>query len=122
MKRFLSIILIVIAPSFCSSQNLPFIDKSDGSFMLFMDKYDDTPLIFGYSLANVQSEKVICFSSYTSDVENNPNNCQLGSYYTTIDLNIAYVATEGDFVKLKFIANGRPERIFYIEKKNVLFE
>ena len=65
-------ILIAFLTNFCYSQNLPSVNKADKSFSLYMDKYDDTPLIYGYKLPDLKSEKMICFSSFTSDVDNNP--------------------------------------------------
>jgi len=99
------------------AQNLPVINQSKKTFSLYMGD-DDTPLIFGYENAATSSVKMICFSSFTADVENNPHGCFLGSYYTTEDITIQYISTVGEFVKLQF--NG--DNYFYIEKKFVKFE
>lgn len=87
-----------------------------------MDNYDDTPLIFGYDEPNVNSEKVICFSSFTKDVENNPHKCIMGAYYETGDLVFEYDETTGDFVKVKMIVGESTELYFYVEVKNVKFD
>jgi hypothetical protein len=84
-----------------------------------MDTFDDTPLILGFMLPDVKSKKMICFSSYTKDVETNPYKCELGAYYDTGDLNIQLVEIEGSFVKLRFIMEGQEDKFFYIEKKNI---
>ncbi len=115
-------ILFTILSNLCYSQNLPSINKVDKSFWLYIDKYEETPLIYGYQLPDLNSEKMICFSSFTSDVDNNPHKCVLGAYYETVDLNIEYISMEGDFVKLKFTTEGKQESIFYVEKKSVKFE
>ncbi len=36
---------------------------------------------FGYSMPDTTSERLILFSVFTSDVENNPYCCKLGAYY-----------------------------------------
>ena len=115
-------ILFAFLTNFFYAQNLPTINLADKSFSIYIDKYDDTPLIFGYKLPDIKSEKMICFSSYTSDIESNPHNFILGSYYETTDLNIEYINLEGIFVKLKFKAEGKQDTVFYIEKKNIEFE
>ena len=115
-------ILFTILSNLCYSQNLPSINKVDKSFWLYIDKYEETPLIYGYQLPDLNSEKMICFSSFTSDVDNNPHKCVLGAYYETVDLNIEYISMEDNFVKLKFTTEGKQESIFYVEKKSVKFE
>ena len=125
MKKLMTIsgvILFVLLTNFCYSQNLPSINRTDKSFSLYIDESDETPLIYGYKLPNLKSEKLICFSSFTSDVENNPHKCVLGAYYETGDLSIEYIINEGNFVKLKLKVEGKQDRLFYIEKKKIKFE
>lgn len=125
MKKLLTIFAVLLFASItnlCFSQNLPLINKVDKSFGLYMDKYDETPLIYGYKLPDLKSQKMICFSSFTEDVDNNPHKCVLGSYYETGDLSIEFVSIKGTFVELKFKAEGKQDALFYIEKKNVKFE
>jgi hypothetical protein len=87
-----------------------------------MDNYDDTPLIFGYDEPDVKSEKVICFSSFTEDVENNPHKCIMGAYYETGEFVFEYVEIIGEFVKLKMITGENTELFFFMEIKNVKFD
>jgi hypothetical protein len=90
MKKLMMIsgaILVTLLTNFCYSQNLPSINKTDKSFSLYWNKYDDTPLIYGYKLPDLKSKKMICFSSFTLDVDNNPHKCVLGAYYETVELN-----------------------------------
>ena len=114
--------LVVLFTQIGNSQNLPIINKLQKSFSLYIDKFNDTPLIFGYKLPDINSNKMICFSSLTSDVESNPHQCILGSFYETGNLNIKYISIEGNFVKLKCIEDKKQDVFFYIEKKYVTFE
>lgn len=107
---------------FVYSQNLPVVNLQDKLFYLYTDKYDETPLIFGYQSPNVNSQKMICFSSATLDVENNPHKCILGSFYESSELNIDYISLEGNFVKLQLISEDKEPSIFYIEKNKIRME
>jgi hypothetical protein len=120
-KLILGIAFIVLAvfTTQCFAQNLPRVNISKKTFSIYEDMSDDTPLIYGYESADISSKKTICFSSMTADVENNPHHCSLGAYYTTDDIEVEYISTEGSFVKLKFIASST---VFYVEKKYVVFE
>lgn len=104
------------------AQNLPTVNTSKKIFYLEQDMTDDTPLIFGYESADVNSKKMIAFSSFTKDVENNPNKCVLGAFYDTSDLDISYVETSGNFVKLAFKKTDGSVVNFYMEKKNVTIQ
>ncbi len=70
---------------------------------------------------DINSKKLICISSFTSDVENNPENLLLGAYYSTDDIkennSIYFMALTGNFAKLKFVDSQNLETPFYIEKK-----
>jgi hypothetical protein len=125
MKKVLTISLLILSTSltnFCYSQNLPYVNKANKSFSHYTSKFETTPLIYGYKLPNLKSEKMICFSSKTSDVQENPQKCVLGAYYDTVDLNIEYITIEGNFVKLKFKEEGKQDILFYILKKFIIFE
>ncbi len=113
------ILLGVSLSNLCTAQNLPSINTSKKTFDLGMDDSEDTPLIYGYETADATSKKLICFSTFTSDVENNPHKCALGAYYTTDDIEIQYIGTEGSFVKLRFIGSSKGDVVFYVEKKMV---
>lgn len=118
----LAILVGSVLTNDCFAQNLPTINTAKKTFNVYMETDDDTPLIYGYESADLTSKKMICFSSMTADVDGNPHKCVLGAYYTTDEISIDYIATEGSFVKLKFTADGKPDAIFYIEKKMVKFE
>lgn len=121
---FLGAILFMCVSHVTYAQNLPVVNK-DGSFHLFQDKFEDTPTIFGYLEPDVNSEKVICFSSMTEDVEGNPHHLPLGAYYTTEDVYIDLVDSNND-PKSKFlffnISTEDGDKWFYLERKHVKFE
>lgn len=119
--HILSAFLLLFICNTGFAQNLPSINKSEKTFNLGMNEDEDTPLIFGYELPDTYSTKMICFSSATADVEKYQSKLPLGAYYTTDDVTIEYVATEGNFVKLSF-KTYYEETTFYIEKKNISFE
>ncbi len=125
MKKILvniSIMLASLLYTSCFSQNLPSIDKIDKTLVLNNSGDGDTPLIFGYELPDIKSKKLICFSSSTKDIDNNPYKCQLGSYYETGSLVIEYITTEGNFVKLKFKSKDKAESILYFEVEKIRLE
>lgn len=127
MKIKSSFLIVIAALLFCSlaklqAQNLPVVNTTKKIFYLEQDMTDDTPLIFGYETADINSKKMIAFSSFTKDVENNPNQCVLGAYYDSSDLDIGYVETTGNFVKLAFKKTDGSQTTFFIEKKNVTIQ
>jgi len=122
LLTLLGVLYISFFNNFCYSQNLPYVSMEDKSFSLFIDKFDEQPLVLGFLLPDVESKKMICFSSYTSDVENNPYKCELGAYYDSSDVNIEFVTIEGNFVKLKFKKEGDEDKFFYIEKEKIRFQ
>lgn len=118
----LAILSGLVLTNDCFAQNLPVIDMAKKTFNIYMDNSDDTPLIYGYETDDLTSKKLICFSTMTADVDGNPHKCKLGAYYTTDDISITYIENAGNFVKLKFVADGNEETIFYVEKKMVKFQ
>ncbi len=111
--------VFLVTTHFAFSQNLPIIDKAEKSFNLYMDYENETPLIFGFRSPDVNSEKMICFSSETSDIEDNPHQCSLGAFYETGELIVQFIGFEGAFVKLKIETEEKGLQIFYMENKNV---
>lgn len=76
--------------------------------------------IFGYKKKDVHSEKMILLSVFTSEVENNPFNCRYGAYHDTAgmkDMELKYLATEDDFLKVAIVQNGRSIDEVYMLKK-----
>lgn len=102
--------------------NKAIISNLDSSIFIGQDKYMDHR-IFGYERPDINSKKLILFSSFTKDVEGNPFRCPLGAFYSSDlmdDLTFKYLATEGQFVKAKLIHKGA-ETIVYIERNWVTF-
>jgi len=104
------------------AQNLPSIDKETGFFYLGMNKFESTPLIFGYSSPDKKSKKLICFSSFTKDVENNPYKCALGAYYESDSLSIQFLSFSGNFALMELQHEGSKSDYFFVEKKNIRFD
>jgi hypothetical protein len=79
---------------------------------------------FGYATPDVTSERLILFSIFTDDVQNNPFGCKLGAYYDTrIDsLTLKYVSTKGNFVQAKAVDKTNQSTTVYFEKKWIDFE
>lgn len=100
------------------------INKSDSSFTVYNNIRADYRII-GYQLPDTSSKKIVLFSVFTADVENNPSRCPYGSYYGSPgkeDLEIKYIGDQENFVKGS-INNGKGESAtIYFLKKWVEFE
>lgn len=111
--------------SFGSYTQVATVSKPDNVFAIYGDRDQmGDYIIFGYDQPNKESKKLICFSNLTDQVENNPNKCDLGSYYDTSMLEfleIYLISNTEDFTKLKLVKNGG-EYIFYIQTKEIAFK
>ena len=56
--------------------------EKDSTIFLFADMKRDHR-IYGYKKKDIYSTKMILFSIFTNDVENNPSDCKYGAYYDT---------------------------------------
>lgn len=104
--------------------NYAYVDLKDSSFHLTANMKLDHR-IFGYKNPVLQSERVILFSIFTNDVENNPFGCKLGSYYDTNgleDYTIKYSETNGDFIKVYATDKFNHQETFFIDKKWVIIQ
>lgn len=77
--------------------------------------------IFGFLRPDTTSRKLILFSVFTNEVENNPFQCQYGSYYSIENFiqkfTLKYENEEGNFFKAEITDSlGHRENI-YFEKK-----
>lgn len=98
--------------------------KDDGSIWLTPTMKKDHR-IFGYRLTDIHSEKMILVSIFTNEVEHNPFGCKYGSFYGTHEMKtmqLKYMATENDFLKIKLIKNGMVIDTVYMLKKWFEFE
>jgi uncharacterized protein YecT (DUF1311 family) len=81
--------------------------------------------IFGYQYKNIESKKMILISVFTNDVENNPYNCEYGSYYHTqsmSDMVLKYLSTQEMFMEIAVLKKGKLLGNVYMEKKWFVFE
>lgn len=80
--------------------------------------------IFGYEKADLKSKRLIFFSIFTNDVENNPFQCKYGSYYSTTLLDerkLKYVSAENDFIKTILLDQKNTIDTIYFERKWITF-
>lgn len=95
------------------------IDLRDSSLNVYQNIRADYR-IFGYQKPDTNSKKVIFFSVFTSDVENNPYQCVYGSYYHSgamADTKIKYVKNNGNFVEAHLIKENQilPAPIYFLK-------
>lgn len=101
------------------------ISLSDSSLTVYENIRADYR-IFGYEKPDTNSRKMILFSVFTSDVENNPYKCPFGAYYSSgamQDTKIKYVKKTGAFVEAQLIKESdiKPTSV-YMLKDWVKFE
>jgi len=101
------------------------IDLRDSSLTVYQNIRADYR-IFGYQKPDTNSRKMILFSVFTSDVENNPYQCPLGSYYYSSsmqDTKIKYTKKTGAFVEAHLIKDNDilPYAVYFL-KDWVTFE
>lgn len=100
------------------------ISLSDSSISLTANIRKDHR-VFGYAKPDTKSERLLLLSVFTKDVEGNPFNCELGSYYDTggiENLTLKYIESVGEFVKAVAIDKSGKRTDLYFEKKWVEFE
>lgn len=107
--------------SVVSAQDPIVVNTAKKTFFV-QETEDQDFTVYGYEKMDTESTKLICFSNLTADVEENPNDLELGAYYTSDDLKINYLGTEGDFIKLMLMDEDDTEHIFFIEKKSVAMQ
>lgn len=120
-QKYLDSLDIANAPKMDGKINKLYIDLEDSSLTLVADMHRDHR-IFGFEKADTASKRVILFSIFTNDVENNPYNCSLGSYYDLSGLResvlIKYNGTKGDFIEIK----TGDQQMFFVHKAWVNFD
>ncbi|SKC03903.1 hypothetical protein SAMN05660477_02579 [Soonwooa buanensis] len=82
--------------------------------------------IFGYAKPNIKSEKLILFSVFTDEVENNPSKCRFGSYYemphNSNKFSLKYKNKTKDFVHAILTDSLNKKHDVYFEKEWVKFD
>lgn len=124
MKKLISTFifsLLFLASNSLFAQDPIVVNKTDNEIYVQMSM-DQDYLAFGYAKADKNSQKLICFSSWTKEVDGNPHKCPLGAFYTSDDFEIKYLGTEGDYIKASADPDGSGNRTFYLEKSAVVFE
>lgn len=109
-----------------SGENLTKINVSvkDSLFELTADTQKDHRII-GYEKPDLKSTRLIIFSVFINDVENNPFKCELGAYYdlkTAKGIKIKYRGRKNDFVKATIKDSLGNKKTAYFEQKCVTFE
>lgn len=78
---------------------------------------------FGFEKPDEHSKKLIIFSRFIGDNQNNYADLPLGAYIETANLKpgnrIVYESTEGDFAKLNFISPDNKPIIFYVHRRYI---
>lgn len=100
-----------------------FVEK-DGTIWMSANMKKDHR-IFGYKDKDIYSEKMILLSIFTNEVENNPFDCEYGAFYDTSgmkDMELRYIATENNFLKIEIIKNEKTIDQVYMLKKWFEFE
>jgi hypothetical protein len=99
------------------------ISKSDSLISIYQSWEKDFR-IFGYKLPNEKSEKLILFSPFTDEVENNPFQCKFGSHYDYVSFKpkMKFIKYENDFAKIKILDSTFVPNFFFIQKKWIEFE
>jgi len=79
--------------------------------------------IFGFEKPDTNSRKMVLFSVFTPDVENNPYKCPYGSYYGTPpedDMKIKFVAKTDDYIKA-IVTKDKMQSPVYFHKNWIEF-
>lgn len=99
------------------------ISKSDSLISIYQSWKKDFR-IFGYKLPNAKSEKLILFSPFTDEVENNPFQSKFGSHYDYVSFKpkMKFIKYENDFAKIKILDSTFVPNFFFIQKKWIEFE
>ncbi len=79
--------------------------------------------IFGYEQPDTSARKLIVFSVFTYDVQDNPYQCPSGAYYGSYDLENSQIKYKGEvalFIIADFIEDDKVTPI-YFDKNSVEF-
>lgn len=104
--------------------NKAYIDGDTNEFEFWSDMKKDHRF-YGYAQPDVATKKMILFSVFTNDVDGNPFELPLGSYYDTRDLegsSIKHTGLAGDFIETEFEDAQGEKTTVYFEKKWVILQ
>lgn len=80
---------------------------------------------YGFEKADVSSKRLILFSIFTDDVENNPFSLPLGSFYSTANVEggvFKFISEEGNFVKAEHTDKDNNTTTVYFERKWIVLD
>ena len=100
------------------------VSKAESIFHVYNNIRADHRLI-GYESPDTNSKKMVLFSVFTSDVEDNPFHGPYGSYYDSahpIELVIKHTGEQGSFIVASISGGSKKPATIYFEKKWVEFE
>lgn len=101
-----------------------YLDSQTKEIELWADMKKDHRF-YGYEKPDTASKRLILFSIFTNDVEGNPFELPLGSYYDTHGLEtskVMYVSGANDFVKAEIVSDRGSKTTVYFEKKWIVLE
>ena len=101
-----------------------YINLQDSIFDLRTDMRKDHRF-FGYEKPDTTSKKLLLFSIFTNDVDNNPFGYELGAYYDMMEsdgLQIKYQGSVGDFIKTIVSDQEGKKTTLYFEKKWIVLQ
>jgi len=100
-----------------------YVDTETDEFAFWSDM-DKDHRFYGYEKPDVTSKKLILFSIFTNDVDGNPFEMPLGSYYDTRGLEpnkISYYDKDGDFISTEFEdVQGKVTKVYFESKWVIL--
>jgi hypothetical protein len=121
MSKFFISGLFVLLITAVGAQPIGHVVKKTKEFYISSDAKGDYRF-FGYEFPDNNSQKMICFSSYRGDVNDNANKCPLGSYYDTGRMKpgdkINYITEVKGFGKMLYISATGKKAIFYLLKSS----
>lgn len=100
------------------------VSKDDSSFYVFGNIKKDYR-IFGYENPDTNSKRLILFSVFTRDVENNPYKCRYGAFYQTSsmeNMEIKYQGNVGSFIKTEMFSRGKKVTDLFFDKNWIEFD
>jgi hypothetical protein len=146
-KKDVALLVKLVKTEFSFGQKSPYLDSLDNANQKFINSSAqqktklhiakrDSSLdlkanirldhrIFGYSQPNTKSKRLFLLSVFTSDVEKNPFNCDLGAYYETNEINkfsLKYQTSTKYFIKVLAVDKDSKSTIMYIDSRWVVFE
>jgi hypothetical protein len=101
-----------------------YVDTKTSEFA-FWAEMDKDHRFYGYEKPDVTSKKLILFSVFTNDVDGNPFEMPLGSYYDTRGLEpnkISYLDKEGGFISTEYEDAEGKKTTLYFEQKWIILQ